>query len=129
MTRLLARNEYSVFATDIDGGVLESRLASVEGDDRGEAARARRRRCGALTRGAARIRTSEFDLRKDGVAEALVGEAGAGGDLHVLVNCAGIVREGFLSQQTDEDWDRCAPAAGAPAAAPRSRAAGAACWM
>ena len=38
-------------------------------------------------------------------ADELAGEAGDGRIADVLVNCAGITRDGWITAQTEEDWD------------------------
>ncbi|MEM6665018.1 MAG: 3-oxoacyl-[acyl-carrier-protein] reductase, partial [Pseudomonadota bacterium] len=46
------------------------------------------------------------NLRDDGAAEALIADAqSAMGGLHILINNAGVTRDGLLMRMKDEDWN------------------------
>lgn len=51
------------------------------------------------------IVTLQADVSTQEGATRLIDSAAAAGGLHILVNNAGIIRDGFLAMMADDDWD------------------------
>ena len=84
--------------------VLAARRARiVQADWNTERARAEASRL--ADRGAA-VKASEVDVADPGAVESVVAEAAEGGNLAGLVNAAGLLQLGMITDVSVEDWDR-----------------------